>query len=303
MRKVFFTFLIIILTSPLVFSQTKIDEGFETSDSLNLPVGWAKWNDASFPIIPFYNWTVRDTGRSIPGLSTALTTAHTGHKACGVTWYACNDSTTGTTGISDAWIVTKRIDAAATDSLIFWATGGSTTYDDSMQVWVGLDSLPPDFTDKIAHIFWPEGSTYGHWTRYSYSLHAYAGETIWIGFRYNMDASFDGYFVNLDDVFVGNPIGIHPISSNLPKVFNLRQNYPNPFNPVTNIEFSLPRAVYVTLIVYNELGQVVKELVNQNMQAGVYKVDYDASNLPSGAYFYRLNAGDYVKTNKMILTK
>lgn len=302
MKKILFTVLMLIVMSPAAFSQVKINEGFETSDSLTVPAGWKVWNIASYYTDPTWNWMVRDTGSSIPGLSSALTTAHTGHKACGITWYACND-TGGGAHISDAWLVTKRVNAATTDSLIFWATGGSTTYRDSMQVWVGLDSFPEDFTSKLVSLTWPPGSTYGHFTRYAYSLSAFNGQTIWIGFRYNMDAAIDGYFVNLDDVFVGNPIGITPISTTLPKFFNLRQNYPNPFNPVTNIEFALPKAEFVSLIVYNEIGQQVRQLVNQNMQAGTYKVDFNASDLPSGAYFYRLTAGDFVKTNKMVLTK
>ncbi len=302
MKKLIFTVSFLILLSQLAISQTKLLEGFETSDSATLPEGWNVWNDASFYILPNWNWLVRDTGYSIPGLQSALQTSHTGIKACGVTWYAAQD-TNGIASVSDAWLVTKRVDISAGDSLIFWATGGTPNYTDSLQIWVGVDSLPPDFIDKIGHIFWDTGSVYGHWNRYSYSLNAYAGQTIWIGFRYNMDASVNGFYVNLDDIFVGNPIGIQPISSNIPKVYALRQNYPNPFNPVTNIDFDLPKASHVSIVVYNELGQRIRELVDQQMQPGSYKVDFDATNLPSGVYFYRINAGAFVQTKKMVLTK
>lgn len=98
-------------------------------------------------------------------------------------------------------------------------------------------------------------------------------------------------------------IGIQNIGSQLPENFSLGQNYPNPFNPVTNIEFSLPKGSFTKIIVYDITGREVAELVNQNLNAGTYKVDFDASHLSSGTYFYRLTAGDFSTVKKMILVK
>jgi len=89
----------------------------------------------------------------------------------------------------------------------------------------------------------------------------------------------------------------------LPTAFVLNQNYPNPFNPKTNIEFSIPKNGNVTLKVFNILGQEVATLVNKEMAAGSYKVDFNASNLSSGVYIYRLEAGSNSISKKMILMK
>jgi hypothetical protein len=88
-------------------------------------------------------------------------------------------------------------------------------------------------------------------------------------------------------------------------VFNykLEQNYPNPFNPTTNIRFQIPESGMVTLKVYNILGKEVATLVKEERSAGSYEVEFDASSLPSGVYFYQLKAGSFIKTNKMILLK
>jgi hypothetical protein len=110
-----------------------------------------------------------------------------------------------------------------------------------------------------------------------------------------------------DDAFISffnrDPIGITPISTNVPDKFSLGQNYPNPFNPTTNIEFQIPKSGLVNLTIYDALGRKVETLVNQNLCAGTYKADLDASNLVSGIYFYRLSAGDFSETKKMILLK
>jgi len=83
--------------------------------------------------------------------------------------------------------------------------------------------------------------------------------------------------------------------------YNLSQNYPNPFNPETKISYSIEKAGQVKLAIYNVLGQKVADLVNEFKVANSYKVNFDASNLTSGIYFYRLEVGDYSKTMKMML--
>ena len=85
--------------------------------------------------------------------------------------------------------------------------------------------------------------------------------------------------------------------------FLLHQNYPNPFNPSTTIAFSLPTSEYVTLKVLDLLGQEVETLSEGRREAGEYKVNWNSGDLPSGVYFYRLQAGDFVKIKKLILLK
>jgi len=93
-----------------------------------------------------------------------------------------------------------------------------------------------------------------------------------------------------------------------PKDFYLEQNYPNPFNPSTTIKFSIPsvgayRNTPVLLKVYNVLGNEIATIVNKELPAGNYSLDYDASNLPSGIYFYTLTTNDFSETKKMTLVK
>lgn len=100
----------------------------------------------------------------------------------------------------------------------------------------------------------------------------------------------------------GAPV-VNVESDEIPLTFELDQNYPNPFNPATTIEYSLPQASEVTLTVYNVLGQQVALLVDQSQAAGKYNVRFNASNLASGMYLYRLSAGDFVQTKSMLFIK
>ena len=97
--------------------------------------------------------------------------------------------------------------------------------------------------------------------------------------------------------------GIDSKASAKPSTFGLMQNYPNPFNPTTNIQFQIPNNEYVTLKVFNSVGQQVATLVDSNLRQGVHNVTFDASELPSGVYFYNIKAGDFMQTKKMLLLK
>lgn len=96
---------------------------------------------------------------------------------------------------------------------------------------------------------------------------------------------------------------IEPVGGILPDSYELAQNFPNPFNPATNIRFSVPRAGYVKLTVHNILGQAVAVLVNEILPAGNYQADFQAGNLSSGVYFYRLEAEGFQQTRKMLLAR
>jgi beta-glucuronidase len=89
----------------------------------------------------------------------------------------------------------------------------------------------------------------------------------------------------------------------IPYKFNLEQNYPNPFNPETEIKFSIANSGYVSLKVYDILGNLISDLVTKEMNAGNYKVNFKANNLASGVYIYKLNAGEYTNSKKMLLLK
>jgi hypothetical protein len=99
-----------------------------------------------------------------------------------------------------------------------------------------------------------------------------------------------------------NPVYIED-DKQLHKNFTLNQNYPNPFNPRTTISFDLPKTSEVTLKIFNILGEEVTTLVSDRLSAGSYSYDWDASNLASGVYLYRLQAGDYVEIRKMVVMR
>lgn len=104
-----------------------------------------------------------------------------------------------------------------------------------------------------------------------------------------------------------SPVGII-FNNEIPKDFSLSQNYPNPFNPSTKIKFDIPSNVKsqtanVNLVLYDLLGRVVATLVNQSLQPGKYEVEFDGSNLSSGTYFYRIQAGTFTDIKKMILLR
>ncbi|MBT8379039.1 MAG: T9SS type A sorting domain-containing protein [Ignavibacteria bacterium] len=100
----------------------------------------------------------------------------------------------------------------------------------------------------------------------------------------------------------GNPVDTEDEEGEL-FAFRLEQNYPNPFNPTTKIKFELPDQNRVTLKVYNVLGNEIATLINKDKPSGTYEIEFDATGLPSGIYFYELHAGNFVETRKMILLK
>jgi hypothetical protein len=95
--------------------------------------------------------------------------------------------------------------------------------------------------------------------------------------------------------------GIASESGNIPADYSLSQNYPNPFNPSTTIRYGLPSRSHVTLAVFNTLGQRVTTLVQGEQEAGYHEVKFDASELASGVYLYRVQAGEFVQTRKLLL--
>ena len=120
----------------------------------------------------------------------------------------------------------------------------------------------------------------------------------------NLDFTEEGYM----DVSLENPItvtGGTAIDNSVEMVseFKLAQNFPNPFNPTTNIGFEIPENSFVTLSVFDMMGREVMQLVNGYREAGSYNVTFDGTDLASGIYFYKLQAGNFSRTMKMVLSK
>ncbi len=118
----------------------------------------------------------------------------------------------------------------------------------------------------------------------------------------------------IDDIAFSGTSGVAPSSIPYPQSFELNQNYPNPFNPTTSIRYGLPTRSHVVLTVFNSLGQEVKQLVNDEIDAGYHTVQFDGSGLASGMYFYRIQAlahpdakggqtNEFVQTKTLLLVK
>jgi hypothetical protein len=112
-----------------------------------------------------------------------------------------------------------------------------------------------------------------------------------------------GNDIYVDSICVKHPVGIKPEESNVPRVYSLSQNYPNPFNPSTMIKYAIPHPAYVEIKIYDILGREVEVIVNDFKQTGIYSVTFDASNLASGVYLYRMKSNDFTDTKKMLLLK
>jgi hypothetical protein len=127
-------------------------------------------------------------------------------------------------------------------------------------------------------------------------------------FVYALAVSGTNLFAVINGVVWQRPVSemitsVQPISEDRPARFGLDQNYPNPFNPTTNIQFSIVHRQLTIVKVYDVLGRVVATLVNEVKEPGTYTVTFNGSNLASGIYFYRLQAGQYVECRKMIVMK
>lgn len=136
----------------------------------------------------------------------------------------------------------------------------------------------------------------GHGTTTEKQNYSYIDQNVNAGiYSYRLkQVDFDGTFEYSNEIFV---------NVTAPLEFTLDQNFPNPFNPSTTINYSIPNSSFVQLIVYNSIGQEIAILVNEIIEGGNHSVDFDASNLPSGIYLYKLQAGSFVETKKMILMK
>jgi hypothetical protein len=127
---------------------------------------------------------------------------------------------------------------------------------------------------------------------------------LWTNGEIQIGGSTKIYYINNTLVKEsGEPENGEDIPQIIPDEISLEQNYPNPFNPSTTISYQLPEKNHVSLNVYDILGNLVTTLVNQDMDAGYYTVNWNASQLASGIYIYRIISGSYVSTKKMILMK
>ena len=221
-----------------------------------------------------------------------------------------------------------------------YSSGGNTSLFDyatikynssGVQQWVQRYNGPGSVDDKAnalaldisGNIYVTGFSLNGTISDYLTLKYSPAGTQIWER-RYNSTGSDNGkaiaitntgivYVTGISDapgsgsdfltIKYSQTVGIENTGSEIPAEFSLGQNYPNPFNPMTNISLNIAKLGFVSVKVYDISGREVAVLVNENLSAGVYNVDFDGSNLASGTYFYKLETNGFTDVKKMILVK
>ncbi|MFI5407223.1 MAG: T9SS type A sorting domain-containing protein, partial [Nitrososphaerales archaeon] len=144
-----------------------------------------------------------------------------------------------------------------------------------------------------------------NWATEEINLTNYLSSQFKIRFRLRTDnnTTRDGWYLDDIGIFIYT-IPTEVLNETEPAFkFSLEQNYPNPFNPVTSIKYSIAEDGIVNLAIYNLLGEKVATVVNEEKSAGSYEVEFKADNLPSGIYFYKLQAGSFIETKKMIMLR
>jgi hypothetical protein len=305
MKKCFLVLPLVLLlcvfaTAP---AQTIPNGGFENWTGTN-PMNPDSWYANNVPAIPNV-WP-----GAIPVTRTA--TAHSGSFALQGT--VVSYSFGGEGGAYEPFIQTFFGYTGRPGALTGWYNFVPVGHD-TLQAFVYLYSN--NLSQVIAFGEGGSGATGPGWFKFTMPLDyvsAAAPDSAWIeviiGTGDNDTLHIGSTFLLDDLAFEGQATGI-AANSTKPATFALNQNYPNPFNPSTTIRFELPEASQVRLSVYNLLGQEVKTLVNEQRQAGVYDLRFDAAGLPSGTYFYRIEARstdgkqgeNFVQVRKMSIVK
>jgi len=127
---------------------------------------------------------------------------------------------------------------------------------------------------------------------YVRSIYAYSDSIVWLcGFKKILFTE------------TGGQVNINQINSSIPESFKLHQNYPNPFNPITKIRIEIRKTELIKLVIYDNLGREIKEIINKKLEPGLYEAEWNADNNSSGIYFYTLYTENFIETKKMMLVK
>jgi hypothetical protein len=182
------------------------------------------------------------------------------------------------------------------DVIYYWdSTGGPTNATDKLLYTSATLTTPGSFSPTLQISENPPQSSTRGYIPFLTEYYNSTGDVgaVWVGLSgANRKVFFDR---------LGAPSGIS--HNGIAEEYSLGQNYPNPFNPVTKIEFSIGKAGPVKLIVYDILGREVASLINNDMKAGKYSVNFDATSLASGIYFYKMTSGDFTDVKKMVVLK
>jgi hypothetical protein len=211
-----------------------------------------------------------------------------------------------TSAVNNDWMITPRLRLGTSSTLRFYAKSHTGQYG-LERFRVGVSTLATIVVQGFQYI---TGGTYveapTNWTEYVYDLSTYDNQMVYVGIRCVSDDAFVFYVDDFSVHSVGGSSNEDPV---VPVAMNeLKGNYPNPFNPETTIRYSVKETSPVMIEIYNVRGQLVKTLVNDTKAAGDHTVvwkglDENNKPVPSGVYFYKMNAGKYSSTKKMIMMK
>ena len=189
-----------------------------------------------------------------------------------------------------------------------WTTVYSGTYTPPGTGWQYIDFTTPFYFDGVSNLLVEVCFDNNAYTQNSTVYSTAASGMTWLYYTDNSTGctmtggSAQANRPNLCFVYqTGTGVGNN--GTQLPSKYELSQNYPNPFNPVTKINFAIPKTAFVSLKIYNMLGKEMTTLVSDTKAAGYYSIDFNASDLSSGVYYYRLESDGFIDVKKMMLVK
>jgi hypothetical protein len=292
-------------------TETDWIDGFE--DYTDFSIDFAPWTNVDVDGLGTYGFTgtdwlnAYDPQAFIVFNPSATTPAVTGADAYeGSKFAACFAAVPAAGVYNDDWMISPVLNLGSTSEISFMAKSYTADYGmERFAVAVSTGSTTPaDFT-VISTGTYEQAPV--DWTEFSYDLSAYANQSVRVAVHC---VSHDAFIFMMDNFSVTGLSSSDTDEQTQPdlNVTRLNGNYPNPFNPETNINFNLKKAEKVTLDIFNVKGQKVATLVNDELSAGSHSVlwkgtDADNHNVASGIYFYKLHAGTYTATKKMILMK
>jgi len=283
-------------------------ETFETYDDFATTFGW--WNTLDQDASPTYGFTNIDFPNSGSAMAYIIFNPNsTVPPIEGMDAYEGDKmaaSFAATTPPNKDWLITNRISLGTNSSIKFYAKSHTTEYG-MEQFKVGVSTFATIIPQLFQFVSGPDPvQVPGNWTEYYFDLSAYDEQNVFIGIQC---VSNDAFIFLLDNVGVYSDDG-SPTEDEITPVVKteLKGNYPNPFNPETTIRYSVRETGPVSVEIYNLKGQLVKRLVNEEKAAGEHSVVWkgtDNNNRPvsSGVYFYRMTAGKYSSSKKMIMMK
>lgn len=297
MKKVIFTILFLVFSSSFLKAQTSFSDGFETGDFSN-------WNDNVGVVISNAyhhsgNYSAKYDGYSVTN-KIVKTNSQTNYLKIDFYLYATVfaewNSYFQIGGNGLVWYYSITGHSAGDIYNCTHALVNSPTIYFPTNYWnhITIERISTGFLYVwINGVQCVDGATIGTCPYTDITLQGIGSSSIW-----------GGLTAYIDDITINySPVGINQINSEIPSKFNLSQNYPNPFNPTTKINFDVPQNEFITLKIYDNLGKEIVTLVNEKLTPGTYSVDWNASEYPSGVYFYRLQSDNFTQTKRMILIK